>query len=161
MSKYNVGTFKKVLFFKYICCILLFVTQPIKAEDVFDLIGNEKIDGFNEPDDKEKNLEDVITAKNNAAEIIVLNKITAKSEKILLKLGQPLYVGNLYIRLDSCFSKLDDSGQRNDSAFLSISEENIDDDPVLLFENWLFSSNIALNNFDHAAYQVILSRCLQ
>lgn len=147
----------KISFFFLIFVVGLSSNRALIAEDVFDLLENDnhKVDSYEENFSNNNKF-----ISKNSAEIIILNKITAKSEKIVLKLNQSIYVGNLYINLGSCFSGLTESGEKNDIAFLTIEEEKIDEDSVTLFQNWLFSSNLALNNFDHPAYQVILSHCI-
>ena len=162
MNKINFKMLSKILFLRFIFVFLISSDTILIAGNIFDLLDtdNSNVESY------EKNLlnkklntsADFIS--KNSVEIIILNKITAKSEKVVLKLNQPIYVGNLYISLDNCFSGLTENGEKNDIAFLTIEEEKIDEDSITLFRNWLFSSNIALNNFDHPAYQVILSHCI-
>lgn len=94
----------------------------------------------------------------NMGKIIVLNKITATSKELTLKLGEPQYFGNIQIQLHKCVKNLDPYNEDN-YILLSVTEHKIDEDPMLIFQGWLFSSSISVSGLMHPIYEIFAQNC--
>lgn len=87
------------------------------------------------------------------AEIIILNRITSKPEKKLIKASAQEYFGNLSIILNKCISGSEYDGY-NEALFVTIKE--FDD---FIFNGWIFPGNISVNSFEHPVYEIIPLKC--
>jgi hypothetical protein len=94
----------------------------------------------------------------NKAKIIALNKITAKSKEIILDLKEPVYFGNIEITLHQCKQKTDPYSPDN-VVLLEVVEHKHDEDPILLFQGWMFSSSVGLSTFEHPIYEIFAKDC--
>lgn len=90
--------------------------------------------------------------------IIVLNKITATSKELNLKLGESKYFGNIQITLHKCVKNLDPYNEDN-NILLTVTEHKIDEDPILTFQGWLFSSSISISSLEHPIYEILAQNC--
>lgn len=95
----------------------------------------------------------------HSGKIVALNKITAKSKELSLKLNEPKYFGNIQITLHKCIKKLDPYNEDN-YLLLTVTEHKIDDDSTLVFQGWLISSSISISNFEHPIYEIFAKNCL-
>lgn len=95
----------------------------------------------------------------DSAKIIALNKITAKSKELTLKIGQPQYFGNIEIIVHKCLKKLDPYNPDND-ILLTVVERNIDEEASTVFQGWILSSSIAVSTFEHPVYEIFAKNCL-
>ena len=89
--------------------------------------------------------------------LIGLDKITAKTIPIKIKLGETAKFGLLEIKALKCGI----SGNKNDSvAYLQVKDisEN-QNEKVFIFNGWTFSSNPSLAPIDHAIYDIWLVSC--
>ena len=89
--------------------------------------------------------------------LIGLDKITAKTIPIKIKLGETAKFGLLEIKALKCGI----SGNKNDSvAYLQVKDisEN-QNEKVFIFNGWTFSSNPSLAPIDHAIYDIWLVGC--
>jgi hypothetical protein len=94
-----------------------------------------------------------------SAEIIILNKITAKSFAQILKIGEIKFFGNLSIEVNRCI-KNDDQFNFNSLMLITILDNRIDDDDFLAFHGWIIPSNPSLATFEHPVYEIIPVKCL-
>lgn len=145
--------------------IFLFITV-VKAEDALDqFFNNQESEGEIFHDqllEKTINPQHEYSVGNTIqknAEVVVLNKITAKSKKIKLTLDNSSYFGNIKISLRKAVHSLTENQATESKAFLTIVEENMDEDSKVVFNGWIFSSNIGFNNLQHPIYQIILLSC--
>lgn len=94
------------------------------------------------------------------AKVVALNKITATSQELLLKLNEPQYFGNIQITLHKCLANPD---PYNEDAYMlvTINEHKIDEDPTLIFQGWLLSSSLSLSTLEHPVYELFAKECLQ
>ena len=95
----------------------------------------------------------------NVAKVIALNKITAKSKEISLKIGESQYFGNIEIKIHKCLKSLDQYFPNN-NILLTVTEQKIDDDQMVLFQGWLMSSSISVSTFEHPVYEIFAKDCL-
>lgn len=99
------------------------------------------------------------TTYTNSAEIIILNKITAKATKEKLNLNEVKYFGNLSIEVKKCL-KNTDLLNPNNMILVSIYDNKIDEDNILIFQGWLISANPSISTFEHPVYEIIALNCL-
>ena len=93
------------------------------------------------------------------AEILVLDKVSSKTTKLKLKIGEELFFQNLNIHILKCQnSKFDDDPEV--TAFMQVIDlKNKDKDKVFVFNDWTFASSPSLRPFDHPVYDVWLKKC--
>ena len=95
----------------------------------------------------------------SSAKFIGLDKITAKTSEIIVKLGETAKFGPLEIKVLKC-GKINSNAMNNNVAYLQVkdSSEN-QNEKVFIFNGWTFSSNPSLRPIDHAIYDVWLKNC--
>lgn len=159
---------KKILFFIFFSQVLNIF--HIYAEDVFSVEEtidtgegegsvSELYDGGNQKDKDEVLSSDQNYLKvYNSAKIIAINKITAQSKEIILNSDEPKYFGNIEIKIYKCYK--DTNPYNPDSKILlSVTEEKIDEEPAILFQGWMMSSNISISTFEHPVYEIFAKDC--
>ena len=92
-------------------------------------------------------------------EIKALDKITAKTSTLIIKLGEEKYFGNLKIKPLKC--KSSDIDQSPDTvAYLQVIDiSDKKNDQVFVFNGWTFASSPTLRSLDHAIYDLWLVGC--
>lgn len=95
---------------------------------------------------------------SDTAELLGLNKITAKTLKIRIKNGELIRFGNLQIKLESCWKSAPDEKPES-AALLEISENKTSDEKEKLFHGWMYASSPSLNPLQHPVYDVSLIAC--
>jgi hypothetical protein len=118
--------------------------------------GNVKLIDTQEKKEKSQNLPLI---KTNKAELIVLNKITAKSVKRIFHLGEVQFFGNLSIEIHKCI-KSSDPFNNNDLMLLTIFDNKIEDDNLSVFHGWIFSFYPSISTLEHPVYEVIPVSCV-
>ena len=91
--------------------------------------------------------------------LIALDKITAKTSTLSIKLGEEKNFGNLKIKPLKCISsKLD---QAPDTiAYLQVVDTSMENNnQVFVFNGWTFASSPTLRSLDHAIYDLWLQSC--
>ena len=93
------------------------------------------------------------------AEILVLDKVSSKSTKLKLSIGEELIFQNLNINILKCQnSRFDDDPEV--TAYMQVIDlKNIDKDKVFVFNDWTFASSPSIRPFDHPVYDIWLKRC--
>ena len=104
-----------------------------------------------------------IKSKNNSKDvslnIVGLDKITAKTSKINIKIGETKNLGFLEIKAIKC-GKLNSMTEPGEAAYIQVrdlSKKQID--KVFVFNGWTFSSNPSLKPIDHPVYDLWLESC--
>ena len=92
-------------------------------------------------------------------EIKILDKVSSKTDLLKLKIGEELRFKSLLIKSLKCKnSEFDDSPEI--TAYIQVKDmTNKDNNEVFIFNGWTFSSSPAVNPFDHAVYDIWLTRC--
>ena len=92
-------------------------------------------------------------------EIKILDKVSSKTDLLKLKIGEELRFKSLLIKSLKCKnSEFDDSPEI--TAYIQVKDvTNKDNNEVFVFNGWTFSSSPAVNPFDHAVYDIWLTRC--
>ena len=93
------------------------------------------------------------------AEILVLDKVSSKTTKLKLRIGEELFFQNLNINVLKCQnSKFDDDPEV--TAFMQVIDlKNKDKDKVFVFNDWTFASSPSIRPFDHPVYDIWLKKC--
>ena len=140
----------------------------IEIEDLKDLPSTyEEIEEFVEEDNADQKILQQVrykeTQKLNSEiitiEIKALNKITAKTSTLSIKLGEEKYFGNLKIKPLKC--KTSDIDEPPDTvAYLQVIDtSDKKNDQVFVFNGWTFASSPTLRSLDHAIYDLWLLGC--
>lgn len=103
------------------------------------------------------NANEVIYKKK--AKLIILNKITAKSELIEFKLGQIKFFGKISIEVNKC-AKTTDPIKTSNLVFLTIFDNKLETDKPPIFHGWMDSANPSVSTLEHPVYEVISVDCL-
>ena len=92
-------------------------------------------------------------------EIKVLDKVSSKTDLLKLEIGKELKFKGLLIKSLKCKnSEFDDNPEI--TAYIQVKDMmNKDNNEVFIFNGWTFSSSPAVNPFDHAVYDIWLTRC--
>ena len=98
-------------------------------------------------------------AKFPHATFIGLDKITAKSKKIVVNIDEPKKFGPLEIKVLKC-GKVKVNNKFDDVAYMQVKDlTKNEDEKVFIFNGWTFSSDPNLTPFDHAIYDLQLVSC--
>jgi len=92
-------------------------------------------------------------------EIKILDKVSSKTDLLKLNIGEELRFKSLLIKSLKCKnSEFDDNPEI--TAYIQVRDlTNNDNNEVFIFNGWTFSSSPAVNPFDHAVYDIWLTRC--
>ena len=103
--------------------------------------------------------ESSIKLEGDSMEIEILDKVSSKNTKIILKIGEEKKFENLLIKILKCKnSQFDDNPEI--TAYLQVIDiTNKDNDEVFVFNGWTFSSSPSLRPFDHPVYDMWLIKC--
>ena len=95
----------------------------------------------------------------SSVNIVGLDKITAKTKSINIKIGETVKFGLLEIKALKC-GILNKSKRGDSVAYIQVRDisEN-QNEKVFIFNGWTFSSNPSLTPFDHAIYDIWLDSC--
>ena len=139
--------------------------SDIKIEDLPSTY--EEIEEFKDEDNANKQILQQVKYKETkkldseiiTVEIKALDKITAKTSTLSIKLGEEKYFGNLKIKPLKC--KASDINQPPDTvAYLQVIDtSDKKNDQVFVFNGWTFASSPTLRSLDHAIYDLWLLGC--
>ena len=103
---------------------------------------------------KEKNKSDTTSVN-----ILGLDKITAKTSKINIKIGETKKFGMLEIKAIKC-GKTQSDNEVGEAAYLQVIDlSDTQNEKVFVFNGWTFSSSPTLKPFDHPVYDIWLTKC--
>jgi hypothetical protein len=105
----------------------------------------------------------IFSAQQHAAPrstiVRVLNKVTARAEKIELKPDKPEAAGKLRLTASHC-QHSDPGSLADDAALVTIAEIGEAKQPdKLLFSGWMYQSSPSINGVEHPVYDVSLVAC--
>ncbi len=97
--------------------------------------------------------------EGNFLEVKVLDKVSSKSYKLNIKIGQNEIFKNISIKPLKCKnSEFDDNPEI--TAYLQVKDlKSKDNNEVFVFNGWTFSSSPALRPFDHPVYDIWITKC--
>ncbi len=94
-------------------------------------------------------------------EIIGLDKITAKTQKIKIKVGEKKNFGPLEVKVLKC-GKTKSLNLKSDTAYLQVIDQSEKtNEKVFIFNGWAFSNPSSNDLFEHPVYDLWLSKCLK
>jgi|TARA_B100001093_G_C26511843_1_gene877815 hypothetical protein len=156
--------------------ILFFLSlSQLKAEDkitTVPLVNLENLEpSFENVDNEDKEIEKfnnrLIKQKNNqnkslnyiGVNIMGLDKITAKTSEIKIKLGETKKFGLLEIKAIKC-GKTKSNNYKSDVAYIQVKDLSItQNEKVFVFNGWTFSSSPSLQPIEHPVYDLWLIGC--
>ena len=99
------------------------------------------------------------SSKGEFIEIIILDKVSSKTNFLKLHIGQEKKFQNLLIKSLKCKnSEFDDNPEI--TAYIQVKDLlNKNNNEVFIFNGWTFSSGPAINPFDHPVYDIWLTKC--
>jgi hypothetical protein len=98
-------------------------------------------------------------SKNKSINIIGLDKITAKTSAINIKIGETKKFGLLEIKAIKC-GKTNSNNKKNEAAYIQVKDiSDSENEKVFVFNGWTFSSNPSLRPIDHPVYDLWLVGC--
>ena len=156
----------------FILIFLSYFYSHSSAEDKITstpLINLDKIKpSFEEIDEKEdlvlknnkiKTKEKNVINSSSSATLIGLDKITAKSSKIIVNLEEAKKFGPLEIKILKC-GKVKVNNIMDDVAYMQVKDlTKNENEKVFIFNGWTFSSDPNIAPFDHAIYDLQLLNC--
>ena len=121
--------------------------EPVQETD--EIISNKKL--------KEKKSN--INLKSSQAILIGLDKITAKSSKLIINLNEIKKFGPLEIKILKC-GKVRVNNKIDSVAYIQVKDlTKNENEQVFIFNGWTFASDPNLTPFDHAIYGLQLLNC--
>ena len=94
-----------------------------------------------------------------SVEIKALDKITAKTSTLSIKLGEEKFFGNLKIKPLKCEASEIDQSPDTVAYLQVIDTSDKTNDQVFVFNGWTFASSPTLKSLDHAIYDLWLLGC--
>ncbi len=155
--------------------IFLFINFYLKAEDKISTVplinlenlepsyeeveNDSTVDEINQDYKIKKKNKKITGNKNRSVNILGLDKITAKTTEIRIKLGETKKFGLLEIKAIKCgkVNSINDSGE---AAYIQVKDlSDNQDKKVFVFNGWTFSSSPSLKPIDHPVYDLWLVSC--
>ena len=116
---------------------------------------NENISSYKNLKEK-KNIKNL---KSSQAILIGLDKITAKSTKLIVGLDKSKRFGFLEIKILKC-GKVEVNNKIDSVAYMQVKDlTKNENEQVFIFNGWMFASDPNLTPFDHAIYNLQLKNC--
>ena len=135
-------------------------TSPLinieKIKPSFEELVDENENSLPNQNLKEKKISNL---KSSQAILIGLDKITAKSSKLEVKLNEIKKFGPLEIKILKC-GKVKVNNKIDSVAYMQVKDlTKNEDEKVFIFNGWTFASDPSLTPFDHAIYDLQLLNC--
>ncbi|MFL2889443.1 MAG: DUF2155 domain-containing protein [Pelagibacteraceae bacterium] len=106
--------------------------------------------------EKSENSKDTSTTSIN---VVALDKITAKTSNINIKIGETKKFGLLEIKAVDC-GKTESLNEKGDVAYIQVKDiTDNSNEKIYVFNGWTFSSSPSLKPIDHPVYDVWLVNC--
>lgn len=94
-------------------------------------------------------------------QIQALDKSTARTTTLKVKVGDTIQYGSLFIKVQAC-RKSEPLEKPESASFIQVWEVPLHSDKSeWVFSGWMFASSPALSAMDHAVYDVWVLDCLQ
>ena len=156
----------QILFFSLISIYSVIAEEKITATPLinvekitpsFEEIQEENENIISNQNLKEKKRE--IRIQSSQAILIGLDKITAKSSRLIVNLNEKKQFGPLEIKVLKC-GKVKINNVTDSVAYLQVKDlSKNDNEKVFIFNGWTFASDPSLTPFDHAIYDLQLVNC--
>ena len=169
MTKKNMKLGNKIILVLFLSLIY---TNYLQGEQKIITTPLRNIDeikpSFEETDEKNENINDgkdlrkrknKQKLKSSQAILIGLDKITAKSSKLIVNLNETKNFGPLEIKILKC-GKVKVNNKIDSVAYMQVKDmTKNDNEQVFIFNGWTFASDPELTPFDHAIYDLQLYNC--
>ena len=160
----NHNYFFLLLFFLYTNLLLAdnkIATTPLlnieKIKPSFEELDKENENISINQNLKEKKNTSKLTSSQ--AVLIGLDKITAKSSQLVVKLNESKKFGPLEIKILKC-GKVKFNNIIDNVAYMQVKDlTKNENEQVFIFNGWTFASDPSLTPFDHAIYDLQLLKC--
>ena len=97
--------------------------------------------------------------QSSQAILLGLDKITAKSSKLIIDLNKSKIFGPLEIKILKC-GKVKVNNRTDSVAYMQVKDlSKNENEQVFIFNGWTFASDPSLTPFDHAIYDLQLLNC--
>ena len=109
---------------------------------------------------KKRDTKKIIDKNLQYVNLIGLDKITAKTKSLKIKIGETAKFGLLEIKALKCGITNSNHTEKNSVAYLQVKDisEN-QNEKVFIFNGWTFSSNPSITPIDHDVYDIWLVSC--
>ena len=110
---------------------------------------------------KKRNIQNIEKKSYQFVNLIGLDKITAKTRNIKIRIGETAKFGLLEIKALKCgMTNSLNTDKRESVAYIQVKDVSEgQNEKVFIFNGWTFSSNPSLRPIDHAIYDVWLKNC--
>ena len=132
-----------------------------RLEPSYEILENEKDTTSNSNSViKKREVIDIDNDNIKFVNLVGLDKITAKTVPIKIKLGETAKFGILEIKALKCGVTRNNKMSENSVAYLQVRDvSESQNEKVFIFNGWTFSSNPSLTPIDHAIYDIWLVGC--
>ena len=136
-------------------------TSPLinldKIEPSFEILEEESEKSISNQKLKEKKISPNLNSSQ--AILVGLDKITAKSSKLIVKLNEAKLFGPLEIKILKC-GRIKLNNKNDSVAYMQVKDlTKNENEQVFIFNGWTFASDPSLAPFDHAVYNLQLLNC--
>ena len=129
-----------------------------KIKPSFEELNNESEKSSSSQNIKKKKKTGSSSTSSHAI-LIGLDKITAKSLKLVVNLNEVKKFGPLEIKILKC-GKIKVNNKVDDVAYMQVKDlTKNENEKVFIFNGWTFASDPSLTPFDHAIYDLQLLNC--
>lgn len=141
------------------------VDNPIDVDDLLEELSGLPASNKNKETSNLKDNSDIVESIGIGslrsmpyAEIIIINKITTKSQNVIFKAGDVKFFGNISVEIHKCIN--DPSIlQPNNMMLMTIFDNKIDDDKLSIFHGWMMSKSLSASTLEHPVYDIIPVKC--
>ncbi len=100
-----------------------------------------------------------VEPKFSTVNLLGLDKITAKTSRIKIKIGEVQNFGELEIKALKC-GKIDYFNSTKDAAYIQVRDlKDKNNEKIFIFNGWTFSTDQNVSPIDHAIYDIWLTGC--
>ena len=139
---------------KIISTPLINIDEIKPSFEIFD--ENNENNSSNKEFKEKKNKQNL---KSSQAVLIGLDKITAKTVKLIVNLNESKQFGPLEIKILKC-AKANVNNRIDSVAYMQVKDlTKNENEQVFIFNGWTFASDPSLTPFDHAIYDLQLLNC--
>lgn len=166
--------FGRIRYFIFILIIVFFnsvlnseekiVTIPLINLDELkpsydDMEKNEKVKPIEKIENLKRKDQKILSHKNTTINILGLDKITAKTSEIKIKIGETKKFGLLQIKGIKC-GKTNSINEPGEAAYIQVKDISDNrNEKIFVFNGWTFSSSPSLRPIDHPVYDLWLLGC--
>ena len=96
--------------------------------------------------------------ENQVAVFAALDKVTARIQRLEIKLGDTQKFGALKITPRVCYSRSPTEAPKT-TTFVQVEENQLDGSQKRIFSGWMFAESPGLNAMEHPVFDVWLTEC--